>query len=670
MTSYRELDKKSLTPMMRQYMSVKYEYPEAIVFFRMGDFFEMFFEDAQICAEHLDITLTARSKAAGHPIPMAGVPQHAYHNYVNRMAEFGFTVVICDQVEDAKAAKGLVRREVTRVITPGMVLDPDSLDARTNLYLASVWIAKKHCGFACLDSTTGEFRTTTLSFPEVRIEIERLQPRELLLANTQKTHPQIQQLCTAFPDTKATWRDDMEFDAQTGARMLCKHFQVASLAGFGIDPVDERVRCAAALFRYLLETQKKDPLHLSKLTPYSVRDYMALDQDTLANLEILESFRERKRKGSLLGMMDTSVTAMGGRKLKHWLLYPLLDPQRIQRRQDVVQSFVEHEQIRQDLREKLKLVHDIERLNGKISAGIANPKDLVRLQHSLEAVPHILKLLAPLQQDAQILKSFTEIDTLAPVAQSIRQAIVEEAPAHLKEPGFIRTGYDSTLDEQRDLAENGMAGLEQILQQEREQTGIQSLKLRFHKNFGYSLSVTKANLHLVPEHYRRKQTLTNEERFTTEDLDDYQVKIMGAQERASEREQQLFLQLHEHINQFSAELTQLAERLAALDALSSFAETAVQFDFHKPTLYEESHLHVEEGRHPVVETMLPSGKFVPNTLELTSGERSFILLTGPNMSGKSTIMRQVALISTTRVQIMDIEEMTLSIGEAANELGV
>ncbi|MCB9639541.1 MAG: DNA mismatch repair protein MutS [Myxococcales bacterium] len=640
------IDMEKLTPMMRQYMEVKLQYPEAILFFRMGDFFEMFYSDAEICSDVLNITLTARNKSGDDDIPMAGIPHHAHRGYVNRLVEEGHTVVICDQVEDAKLAKGLVRREVTRIVTPGMVLDPDDLDSRVNLYIAAVFFARKSSGLSCLDLTTGEFRATELPAEDLLMELQRIQPREVLMSEDQRDTPIADEFLSRLDQVRVTWREGREFAMREGEQRLSRHFQIASLEGFGIIDMDAGVRCASALLGYVQETQKNDPPHISKLVPYQLQDYMVLDQATLSNLEILESMRERTRRGSLFGLLDRSVTGMGGRKLKQWLLYPLLQANKINRRLDVVERFVDKGLAREDLRGSLKQIADLERLNGKVSSGIASPKDLVSLGSSLEAVPQILQILSSIREgEDPVLAPFCNMDPLGEVSDDIRLVLNEDAPALLKDPGFVREGYDKDLDEQRDFARNGKQRLDQLLEQERQKTGIRSLGLKFHKNLGYSFSVTKANKHLVPDYFRRKQTLVNEERFTTEELDDYQLKIMGAEERAWELEQDVFFALRSRVMEHSAAIGKLADQLASLDALSTLAEIAVRNDYVRPELSEDSMLEIEEGRHPVVEHMLPVGTFVSNNLSMHPENGQFILLTGPNMSGKSTIMRQAALIA-------------------------
>ncbi|MCK6511848.1 DNA mismatch repair protein MutS [Myxococcota bacterium] len=641
-----QVDMEKLTPMMRQYMEVKVQYPEAIIFFRMGDFFEMFYEDAETCSDVLGIALTSRNKAGDEDIPMAGIPHHAHRSYINRLVENGHTVVICDQVEDAKQAKGLVRREVTRIVTPGMVLDSDDLDSRANLYIAAVFFARKSSGLGCLDLTTGEFRATELPAEDLLMELQRIQPREILMSEDQKETPIADEFVARLDKLRVTWREGREFALREGEQRLCRHFQIASLEGFGIIEMDAGVRCASALLGYVQETQKSDPPHIAKLVPYQIQDYMILDQSTLSNLEILESMRERTRRNALFGLLDRSVTGMGGRKLKQWLLYPLIHAERIHRRLDVVECFVHQGMAREDLRASLKYIADMERLNGKVSSGIASPKDLVSLRTSLEAVPQILQLLHPLHtHQNEVLAPFLKMDPLDHVAADIRQVLNDDAPALIKDPGFVREGFDPDLDKQRTLARDGKKGLDQIMEAERQKTGIRSLGLKFHKNLGYSFSVTKANRHLVPDYFRRKQTLVNEERFTTEELDDYQLSILGAEERAWELEQELFFALRTRVCEHSAAIGKLADQLATLDALSTFAEVSVRNDYTRPTLSDTSEIQIEAGRHPVVEQMLPTGGFVPNDLSMHPEKGQFILLTGPNMSGKSTIMRQAALIA-------------------------
>lgn len=645
--------KRKLTPMMRQYMDVKVHYPDDIVFFRMGDFFEMFFDDAILAAKELDITQTYRNKMDDNPIPMAGIPHHAYHNYVNRLVEKGYTVVICDQVEDARIAreaKRTVRREVTRVITPGMVLDPDALDSRSNHYLMAAFFGKKKHGLSILDLTTGVFRITEVSQEELLTETLRIQPRELLISEDQAATATGERFLQALEGVSIKNRDSRHFNLQNATNKLCDYFEVMNLDGFGVSKFKVGIRAAGAIIEYVEETQKTHLPHINRLQPYYLQEFMKVDEVTRSNLELLESSFHRTRKGSLFGLMDGSVTAMGGRKIRHWLLYPLLSQQRIERRLDAVELFFSHSMVRESLRTILKDIHDLERLNGKIASGIAGPRDLAKLRQSLEMIPQLSELLEELGEEGEKLEALRELDKIEEVKNDILQVLRDEPPVHLKDGNIIREGYHAELDRQRDISANGKDHLLRMEAEERERTGIKSLKIKFNKVFNYYIEVSKANMHLLEkvnqdERYKAKQTLVNHTRFITVELKEFEEEILGAEDKITSLEEQLFTELRQRISQYSARITALADRIAQLDALSTFAELAVQQDYTRPTLVQEPILEIEEGRHPIVEQMMPVGEFKSNGVQMHPDQAQFILITGPNMAGKSTIMRQVALIA-------------------------
>lgn len=638
-----------LTPMMQQYMGVKEQYPDAMLFFRMGDFFEMFFEDAILASEVMGITQTYRNKHEGEPIPMAGVPHHSYRNYVNKMVEAGYTVVICDQVEDAKMAKGLVKRDVTRIVTPGMVLDPDDLDSRTNHYLVAVFFAKKKSGIAHIDLTTGEFRVTELEADEVLPETLRIGPREVLLSADQAGSPLVDAFTAGLDQVSVKTIDGGRFAYQESFSLLCDHFDTHSLDGFGLEDAKAIVRAAGAILSYVRETQKTDELpHINKITPYKLSHCMIVDEVTRSNLELVENLKDRSRKGSLFSMLDRSVTAMGGRKLRQWLLYPLMSPERIERRLDAVELFYDNTFLREELRQTLKGIKDIERLNGKVASHTATPKDLATLRFSLEAVPTLIGQLDQSGVDLTRVKSLQQqLFPLTEVTDDIAAVLIDEAPSQTKDGGIIRQGYHEELDELRDIAANGKDRILQMQAQEQEATGIQSLKIKFNRVFGYYIEVTKPNVQagLVPDHYIRKQTMVNHERFITDDLKDFEEKIISAEEDSLQLEQTLFAELRARVAAFSSKISALADTIATLDVLLTFAELAVQHDYCRPTISDGVDLHIEGGRHPVIEQMLRAGEFVPNDLHMPQEETRFVLLTGPNMSGKSTCMRQVALLA-------------------------
>lgn len=637
-----------LTPMMQQYMGVKAQYPEAILFFRMGDFFEMFFEDAKIASEVLGIAQTYRNKLDDEPIPMAGVPHHSYRSYVNRFTEAGWTVVICDQIEEAVPGK-LVERQVTRIVTPGIVLDPDDLDARTNNYLAAVFFDKKNSGLARLDLTTGEFCVTELEPREVLAETQRIAPREILLSQDQTGTPLIQDYQQQLPGICFRIRNSRDFAIQEAQQKLCDLFKVQNLDGFGVGWMKSGLRCAGALLSYVHETQKAQVPHINHLRSYTIQQFMVLDQATRINLELLETVHERKRKGSLLGHLDESLTPMGGRKLKHWLLYPLLNKSDIEARHLGVALFHQHGSVREELRDHLRNVRDLERLNGKVSGNLASPRDLVLLKSSLDVLPALLQTLQGLGAsgaDLSLIRSVRELQPLELVVQDIQTCLIDEAPNHVKEGGFIRDGYHEELDRLRDIAANGKDMILAMEAREKAATGIQSLKIKYNNVVGYVIEVTKPNLHLVPnDRYMRKQTMVNHERFVTEELKEFEETILGAEEKILALEQELFQQLRERVSQHCDEIAKQADAIAELDVLAGFAELAVYRDYRKPEMTDGTELHIVAGRHPVVEANMRAGEFVPNDLHMPPERSRFVLLTGPNMAGKSTIMRQMAVIA-------------------------
>ncbi len=640
---------KKFTPAMQQYVDIKKQYPDAILFFRMGDFFEMFFEDAELVSQELGIVKTYRNKNNDEPIPMAGVPHHAHVGYVNQLVSAGYTVVICDQVEDARFVKGRpVRREITRVVTPGITLDPDTLDAHSNHYLMSVLWSKRRCGVSLLDATTGTFKVVELAEKELLTETKRINPREILISERQKDLEEVQSFLVHLQDIAVKFRPDFFFHKSDAMERLKDYFGVMTLDGFGVAGMDLAIRAAGAILGYVQETQKGNPPHIDKITPYDFREYMIIDQQTRYNLELLESLKERTKKGSLIGILDRSATAMGGRRIREWLLYPLLDRQRIQWRLDVVEAFVLQGMLREKLRATLKKLHDIERLNSKISSAIATPRDYYTLRQSLEIIPEINGILAELGEWKERLGELQQLDHIEEVAQDIARTLVDEPATTLKDGGIIREGFDDELDELRDIATHGKDRILEMEARERELTGIQSLKIKFNKVFGYFIEVSKPNVRFVPtDRYQRKQTMVNHERFITTELKEFEEKILVAEERSLELERRFFEELRERIKNYGARLADLAVKISQLDALSTFAELAVVNDYCKPKLTDELEISIKGGRHPVVEQMLHAGEFVPNDIQLTTeeGRGTFILLTGPNMSGKSTIMRQVAIIA-------------------------
>ncbi|MGE4545768.1 MAG: DNA mismatch repair protein MutS [Pedobacter sp.] len=634
-----------LTPMMRQYMEIKAQYPDAILFFRLGDFYEMFMEDAVTASRILDITLTCRNKGAAEEVPLCGIPYHSCQTYVARLVEAGHKVAICEQVEDPKQAKGIVKREVVRVVTPGLVVDTDTLVPKENNFLAAVALSSEGvCGVAVLDITTGEFRVTQVEGGEAaRSELVSLQPREILVA--EDSQPSLEQLLKGcYGDWLINSVPDWVCDVEPSGQRLQAFFNCGSLESFGCASLPEAVRAAGAVLYYVEQTQKGVAGHIRPLVTYHSRDYMVLDNSTRRNLELTATLQDGGRRGSLLGVLDRTVTAMGGRKIRQWIHHPLVEVEAIRRRHATVQELVTHSLLRADLRSDLDGVYDLERLNSKIVMGHANAKDLVALRKSFEQLPSILQRLGELTTPL-IADFIARIDPLTDVAELIARAVVDDPPFVLREGGLMRDGYHPELDELRDIRRNGKAYIARLEADERERTGIGSLKVRFNKVFGYYIEVTRSHLGRVPDDYQRKQTLANAERFFTPQLKEYEEKVLGAEDRLFDLEFELFQSVREQVAGQGARVQKTADALAELDVILSLADVAHSRDYVCPVMDNSDRLEIRDGRHPVIEAMNLGEHFVPNDVEMDCTENQIMVITGPNMAGKSTFMRQVALIT-------------------------
>jgi DNA mismatch repair protein MutS len=638
----------ALTPAMRQYQDAKRQHPDALLFFRMGDFFELFYEDAVVAARALDLTLTSRSRdTAGGAVPMCGVPFHAADGYITRLVRQGFRVAICDQVEDPKTAKGVVRREVTRVVTPGTLTDAAYLDARTPVLLAALAPAtvgrEAVIGAAWLDVSTGDFSCADYRGDAGRRQLgEELsvqRPREVLLP----ADVSLDELLGGLPVTGATvtTREPWQFAFDGAERVLLDQLQAAGLAGFGLDGHPQATAAAGALVQYLRDTQKADLAHVRALAYREKSDGLLIDATTLKHLEVVEAI-EGGREASLLGVLDATCTAMGARLLRGWLLKPLTAIDAIRERLDAVEDLAFRAVERGRLRTALESVHDVERLIARVALGTAGPRDLVALARSLAEVPQVDAALAPLQ--APLVRSLVDgMDPLADVQEAITSVLVDEPPALAREGGLVRDGADAEIDELRAISRSGRAHISEMEEAERQRTGIASLKIRFNRVFGYYLEVSKANLHLVPDDYIRKQTIAGGERYVTGALKDYEEKVLHADERLQARELLLFEALRARVAADATRLQATARTLATLDVLGALADGAARRNYSKPHMHEGEEFAVVEGRHPVVET-LSRDAFVPNDLSLDGTTQHLVVLTGPNMGGKSTFLRQTALI--------------------------
>ena len=636
-----------LTPMMQQYFSLKEEYPDSILFFRLGDFYEMFNEDAKLAARELEITLTSRKKGGGDKTPMAGVPCQSVESYISELIDKGYRVAICEQMEEPSQTSGLVERDVVRVITPGTVVDNSILEDKNNNYLAAVVSDDEGYGFGFVDVSTGEFSVTELTganaLEKVIDELSRLNPAEILLDRETKEVERIMDFIAAQLNPSLS-DIDKKFARDEAYELLTDHFNTVSLEGFGCENKPHAIKVAGVILDFLIETQKRSLSHINQLSTYSTTDYMVLDVNTRRNLELVATMRDKSKEGSLLGVIDQTVTAMGGRRLKKWLEQPLLEVDRIENRLDAVEEIKNNILVKEDLKDLLNKVYDIERLMGKVIYGSANARDLIALKNSLVVLPEIEELLA--QFEAEKLTELKDrLDRLEDISSLIEKAIQEEPPTTLTEGGIIKYGYDDELDELLDAMNEGKDWIVNLQKQERERTGISSLKVGHNKVHGYYIEVTKANLDAVPDDYVRKQTLSNSERYITPELKDKESLILGAQEESMDLEYELFVEVREQVAAETERIQIAADILAQLDSLVSLAETALNNNYTKPKVNETDEVEIKDGRHPVVEDMMDKEAFVPNDASLDGGKNRFCIITGPNMSGKSTYMRQVALIT-------------------------
>ncbi len=636
-------DKNS--PMMEQYQRIKAENPDALLFFRLGDFYEMFGEDAREGARLLEITLTARASGEGRAvkIPMCGVPYHAAEVYINRLLKAGRKVAVVEQMEDPRKTKGMVRRELVRIITPGTKLAPDSLEAKQNNYLAALCGSQGKFGLAAVDISTGVFLVTEFSgpqaMPELLMELNRLRPAEILMPEDVSLNAAPS---GAFPAFYITRREGYQFEPGAGRARLIDHFGTNSLDGFGCGDFSLGLGAAGAALHYLSETQRGALAHIRKLAPYSVHSHMLLDEATIRNLEIIRSLADGSGRNTLLEVLDYTLTAMGGRRLYTWTLRPLISLPEIKQRQSAVAELAESIKLRQSLAGVLGNMHDLERLSGRVGAGTAGPRDLKALVVTLRRLPEIKQVLAKTSSEL-LSRIIVRLPPCIETRDLLTRAINDEPPPSIRETGIIRSGFNPEVDELRSLTREGKGFIASLQTKERERTGIATLKVEFNNVFGYYIEVTKANSKIVPEDYQRKQTLVNAERYITPELKKYESKVLGSQEKLLELEQKLFIEIRAQVAEQLPEILQAADLTADLDAIFSLAETAVRNNYIRPQVTDENIIEISEGRHPVVER-LTREKFIPNDIHLDSKEKQVLIITGPNMAGKSTYLRQNALI--------------------------
>lgn len=629
--------KEAVTPIRQQYLRIKRNYPQAIVLFRLGDFYETFDRDAEITARELDIVLTAREMGKGHRVPMAGIPYHALDNYLARLINKGYKVAICEQVTKPGETKGIVERDVVRVVTPGTVIEPNLLDSKANNYLVSLVSGDDMAGIAYIDVSTSEFAVTQLPLARVKAELERLRPSELIIPESMEL-PDLGEL----PVTRL---EDYWFELETARETVLKHFGVATLAGYGCAHLPLAIAAAGSIVHYVQETQKGVLGQLTRLGTYSTESFMALDAQTQNNLELFRASRSGVTAGSLLSVIDLTRTPMGSRLLKRWLGQPLLDITELVKRQDAISWFYDQTLARNQTATLLDQVADLERLINRVRGGVVIPRELISLKHSLEVVPKLVEVFSSSQYGDTIAWLKDEMKPREDVVELIDDALEDPQQTALGEGGVVRKGFDEELDKLRLASSSAKQYLANLEREEREKTGIKALKIGFNNVFGYYIEVSKANLSQVPESYTRKQTLVNGERFFTPELKEYESLILNARDRIGELEANIFRRICRQIATVSERILSLAEALARLDVFSSLAEVAVRDDYTRPKLTTDNALIITQGRHPVVESSLSEHGFVPNDTHLSNDDAQIIILTGPNMSGKSTYLRQVALIT-------------------------
>lgn len=628
-----------MTPMMQQYMTIHEKYPDCLLLFRLGDFYELFFEDAKLASRELELTLTGKDCGMEERAPMCGVPYHAVNVYVEKLIANGHKVAICEQMEDPALAKGLVERDVIRVITAGTVTDPAMLEDKANNFLLSVYFSGNDAGIAYADVSTGEFYVTELRKETVRAEISRISPNEIICNDMVSLREAAGTELPNAGEQPVTW-----FQPKNAAEVLCDHFHLTHLSPLGLDEHKLAACAAGALMRYLKETQKNSLEHMVSLRFAENGKTMLLDHNTRRNLELTESIRGGKKKGTLLDLLDKTSTAMGGRTLRSWIEHPLTDPEQIGQRLDAVEELSAQHVLNMTLGEELEGVYDMERLLSKVAYRNLNARDCLALGASLKKLPAILSLLADVRSD--MLTGIREkIDPLEDLTELLDRSIHPDAPVVITEGGIIRDGYSQLLDEYREAQTHGKQWILDMEQREREATGIKNLRIQYNRVFGYYIEVTRSYFDLVPEHYIRKQTLANAERYMTPELKEMEQKIIGAQEQSVRLELQLFNEIRDAISERIASIQHTAESLKQLDAVHALALTAVRNRYVRPEITLDGTMEIIEGRHPVVEQNLDADGFVPNDTLLDTDANRMMIITGPNMAGKSTYMRQVALIT-------------------------
>ena len=644
------VDKEKCSPMMQKYLETKEQYNDCILFYRLGDFYEMFFDDAILVSRELEITLTGKDCGLEERAPMAGIPHHAAENYIARLVSKGYKVAICEQLEDPKTTKGIVKRGVIKVVTPGTVVESNMLEERKNNYIMSICKAGLYFGIAVSDISTGEFYSTeikeTNNFSLLMDEISRYSPAEIVANKMMnESEAEILKIKTRFPEVYITSCDESYFSEDVSKTV--QNFRLVDSKGNDIEKADDKLLSIAsinALKEYITSTQMTDLSHINKVIIYSVSKYMSLDINARRNLEITEKLRDRSKKGTLLWVLDKTSTSMGGRLLRRWLNDPLIDENEINKRLGAVEELKNDIMLRGEVIENLKKVYDIERLAGKMAYGNGTPRDMITLKNSLSRLPDIRQVLQNVNSE-YLKEIYQNIDELKDIHELIEKSIVDDPPMTTKDGGYIKLGYDENIDTLKHATTDGKSWLMKLEADEKEKTGIKSLKIGFNKVFGYYIEVTNLYKDMVPDTYIRKQTLTNGERYITEELKNMENQILGAEEKVIKLELEAFRQIREEIAGNVKRMQKTAEAISSLDVLTSFAQVAEEMNYCKPTINKDGILNIKEGRHPVIEKMLSSGEFVSNDTYLDTDQNRLAIITGPNMAGKSTYMRQVALIT-------------------------
>ena len=637
------MSRSAVTPVMQQYLAIKKEYGDAILFFRMGDFYEMFYDDAKTASRVLGLTLTSRDKKKKDPVPMAGIPYHALNGYLSKMLQAGYKVAICEQTSLPNKLKGPVSREVVQIVTPGTVMGEEVLDSRSNNFLVGLVLDGEQAGLALADISTGEFLAGEVPDGKHWLdELERIGPSEVLLSENEP--PKVEEsIKSRLADVMITYRDGWTFERQYAEDLIRDHFKVAGLKGFGLEDTACGIEAAGGVLSYLLDTQKVALTNINVIKRYRPDETMYLDTKTRYNLEIITSMTGTGSRGTLFGVIDQTSTPMGCRLLKSWITNPLISPEEITRRYDGVSELMEHPREVEEIKDLMESISDIERLVSRVCLERATPRDLVALAHSLACSGPLKEIAGCFRADI-LTQCADMIVDLGDCADMIRQALVDEPPLLITDGGMFRDGFNAELDELREIARSGRSWIAELQAEERQRTGISNLKVKYNNVFGYFIEVSKANLKHVPDDYMRKQTLVNAERFITPELKEYEAKVLGAKERIAELEKKLFTELRRKVAAQVITIQAFSSAAAIIDVLRSFAVTAERCGYVCPTVDDSTVIDIRDGRHPVVETLLPAGKFVSNGTFVNNTDDQILIITGPNMAGKSTYLRQVGLI--------------------------